>query len=523
MDLRWYQEEAVRAVFDNWAAGVPGGYLISLPTGSGKSLVIARLCELLNGEHGARILMLTHSKELVQQNFDELLMSWPLAPAGIYSVSITKAGLNEMIVFAGVQSMANVFDQCGEFDIIIIDECHRIGYDDGSQYRTILNHHKDARLIGLTASPYRMTTGMLTGGENPVFDSLIYEAPILRLINNGYLCNLITKGASVEINTDGLKHSGGEFNKRGLELRCLGGDTTNKAVENMVARGKDRNCWLIFASGIEHAKVIMVSLIFHGINAAMVTGQTPKSQRDDLISDHKSGKIKALVNVDILTTGYNNRRIDLIACLRPTESPGLWVQILGRGLRTHESKGDCLVLDYSGNAKRFGPIDMIRPKAKNEGSGDGITPSKECPECWSIIAAGFRVCPDCGYEFPDPEKKIEKEAQEAALLSNQVEPKKIKIDSTEFILHAKPGKTPCVKIQYNVGMFRYYDWLFPESKYKSSYIKLCVEFGAKPWPSAQLFIDHSDELEGPEYISVVPDCQYFKVVSREFYLDDVPF
>jgi len=528
MVLRDYQQEAVDSIFSSWAAGIDGNYVISLPTGSGKSIVVAELVRRLHTEWGARILMLVHTRELVQQNVDKLLALWPLAPVGIFSAGLGRKELHDPIVFAGIQSIDKHIHKRDAFDIVLVDECHAISTDEGTRYKktlaTLLLMNPNMRVIGLSATPFRLSSGWIHKGDDRIFHHIAYQADILRLINDGWLSNITTRCGKVQINTAGVAHRGSEFVAGELERRAMEGDTTEKAMADMVERAADRKCWIVFAVGIDHAKQITDCLGVHGISAAMVTGDTPKDERDNIISDHKAGRIRCVVNVAVLTTGYDNPAIDMIGLLRPTESAGLHIQILGRGMRKHPGKTDCLILDYSGNCVRFGPIDKINPD-KKAGSGDGIAPSKVCPECDYIIPASSMMCPYCGFEFPKAPLKVEHVASEAPVLSSQIEPTERTVMRTWFSVHSKPGKDACVKVEYECGIGEYYyDWVFPKSKFRSQYIRDCKEFGVMAAIDAQGWVAAANgkRIEGPCKIWTIPDGRYTKVVRRKFHADTIP-
>jgi hypothetical protein len=174
---------------------------------------------------------------------------------------------------------------------------------------------------------------------------MAYNADILRLIADGWLSNLTTKAGKVTIDTSKVAHRGAEFVTGELEKAAMAGDITEIAVSDMIARASDRRCWIVFAIGVDHAKQITDCLMVHGVSAEMVTGDTPKEERDEIIRRHKSGETRCVVNVAVLTTGYDNPRIDMIGILRPTESAGLHIQILGRGMRRAEGKRDCIAED----------------------------------------------------------------------------------------------------------------------------------------------------------------------------------
>lgn len=524
-ELYDYQRSAIDALYQYWPMPKSGNGIIVIPTGGGKSLVIAKICQELHEKYNARILILTHVSELIQQDYDELKEEWPEAPAGIYSAGIGRRELFAPVLFAGIQSLEKYTERLNPApDIIIIDEAHLISRNDESRYRTVLTTLKimnpHSRIIGLTATHYRLDSGFLHKGENKIFDDVVYNVEIQRLIDAGHLVPVIAKPGKIQINTDGVHTRGGEFITGELEGRAMSGDTTEQAVRDMVTRGADRRSWLVFTTGIKHCEQVRNEIEKYGILCEMVTGKTPKKLRERYVEEHKSGSVRVLVCVDTLTTGYNNPRLDMIGNLRPTKSPGLWVQMLGRGTRTFPGKENCLLLDYTDNAVRIGPIDAIDIEAPTKGSG--IPPGKECPECNAIIAAGFRNCPYCGHEFPPPEKKITKAPAEAAVLKSQIEPQVLEVADATHHLHRKEGRPDSVRIEYICGNLSLYrEWVFPErtnDKQAFFYGKFMAEAGIsyECWPqSASEFLDF-DNFPKPKKIWVKKDGKYWKVVKREY-------
>jgi DNA repair protein RadD len=228
----------------------------------------------------------------------------------------------------------------------------------------------------------------------------------------------------VRIDANGVRHSGKEYIAGELEKHVLDSGTTPAAVADMIERAKDRKKWLVFSCGVKHAMEIKGLLESHGIAAGIITGDTPKIERDSLIDDFKGRtlhQIRALVNVNVLTTGFNVPSVDFIALMRPTESVGLYVQMVGRGMRMSPGKTDCLIADYAGLTLRHGPIDAVDP-SRTPFDGDGVAPAKECPDCQTIIHAAIRICPVCGHEFPKTEIQIKTTPTEAPILKAQIEP-----------------------------------------------------------------------------------------------------
>jgi DNA repair protein RadD len=206
----------------------------------------------------------------------------------------------------------------------------------------------------------------------------------------------------------------------------------------------------------------------HGVECGFVCGDTPTGERDELLSRFRGDQakrlferppLKYLCNVNVLTTGFDAPNIDCVALLRPTMSPGLYYQMVGRGFRLHPGKQNCLVLDFGGNLLRHGPVDQVQPKSR-DGNGGGPAPAKECPECHSVIAAGYANCPDCGYTFPPPERPAhESKASEAGVLSGQVTLTTHRVSDVYYTVHtkrdAREGDPQTMRVDYKLGWHEY--------------------------------------------------------------------
>lgn len=410
--LRDYQQRTIDQLYAWFEAGNTGNPCLVLPTGAGKSHIIAALVkDALQNWPETRVLMLTHVKELIEQNAEKMREHWPNAPMGIYSASLGRRCLTEPITFAGIQSVANRASEIGHIDICIIDEAHSINHAQTGGYRTLIaaltEINPQLRIIGLTATPYRLGHGMIHEGDDVLFNALIEPVTIEELIHRGFLSKLRSKHTSLTLDTAGVKKSGGEFVASALEAAVDTVDNNRRAINEILKRGADRKKWIIFCAGVNHSKHIADELTAQGIDTASVTGDTPKAERERILSDFKAGRIRALTNVNVLSTGFDAPDIDLLAFLRPTLSPGLYVQMAGRGLRIAEGKADCLVLDFASNVARHGPITAVEPPTKAR-KGEGLAPTKACPQCQEIVTTNTRECPNCGHEWPAPEPVPEK-------------------------------------------------------------------------------------------------------------------
>ena len=407
MQLRPYQQKAIDALFAYFDHNKTGNPCLVLPTGAGKSHIIAAFVKhAVKSWPDTRVLMLTHVKELIEQNAEKMRQHWPNAPLGIYSASLNRRHIDQ-ITFGGVQSLRNRAAQIGHVDLVIVDECHLISHKDEGAYRSLIADlttiNPRLRVIGLTATPFRLGHGYIHVGDDVLFNALVEPVTIEELINDGYLAPLRSKLTAVKLSTDGVHRRGGEFIESELQAAVNKPELNHGIVSEVIKRGADRKSWLFFCTGIEHAQAITDELRQHDITAECVTGDTPQGQRADILKQFKSGDIQAVVNVSVLTTGFDAPNIDLIAMLRPTESPALYIQMVGRGLRLKEHCTDCLVLDFAGNVSKHGPVTAVAAPDERK---TGEPRTKECPDCEEILAKNSLVCHCCGLEFEPPEPKV---------------------------------------------------------------------------------------------------------------------
>ncbi|WP_350025285.1 DEAD/DEAH box helicase [Providencia rettgeri] len=383
--LRPYQQEAVDATVDYFRKQTHPAVIV-LPTGAGKSLVIAELARLARG----RVLVLAHVKELVEQNHAKYL-TYGLQ-ADIFAAGLNRKESQSKVVFGSVQSVARnlkAFD--AHFSLVIIDECHRISLNDKSQYQQIIqalqSNNPSLRILGLTATPYRLNSGwiyqyhyhgMVRGDENCFFRECIYELPLHYMIKNKFLVppeRLDMPVLQYDFSQVSLTSSG-IFNEQELNLSLKKQQRiTPKIIEQVIEYAAPLQGCMIFAATVEHAKEILGYLPQN--SAALVTAETPAADRQAIINQFKNKELHYLVNVSVLTTGFDAPHVDVIAILRPTESVSLYQQIVGRGLRLSEGKTRCLILDYAGN-----PHDLFRPEVGSSRPNSTSVPVQVfCPLC----------------------------------------------------------------------------------------------------------------------------------------------
>lgn len=406
MKLRPYQQKTIDQTLQ-WMDHHQGNLACVLPTGAGKSVVIGEFCRYALTEYPeTRILMLVHTRELIRQNHDKLKTIWPDAPVSIYSAGLNSKRINR-ITYAGIQSIHNHAKKVGHVDLCLIDECHLISHKNEGTYRKLINNLKEInprlRVVGFTATPFRLGHGYIHDG-NGIFDDMIEPVTIKELLDGGYLSPLRSKFTSHHLELDGVGKRGGEYIEKDLQLAVDTDRNNALAVEEMLKHGQDRKSWLVFCTGVDHAHHISELLNLNGISCDVIAGNTPTNSRDRMLRDFKRGKLRALASVNVVSIGFDAPNVDLLAMLRPTMSPSMYIQQAGRGLRVCEGKKDCLVLDFAGNISTHGPITNVKPPRK-KGEKAGEAPVKVCDKCQEIVHLSVMVCPACGEAFPPPQKE----------------------------------------------------------------------------------------------------------------------
>lgn len=459
--LRPYQEEVKAAVYEHLRTRDDNPCAV-VPTAGGKTPIMASICKDAVGQWNGRVLILAHVKELLEQTADKLQVVCPEVNFGIYSAGLKRRDTQHPVIVAGIQSVYKRACELDAFDLVLVDEAHLIPLEGDGMYRQFLADAKvinpELRIVGFTATPFRLKTGPICTPEG-FLNTICYEVGVRELIVGGYLCPLITKAGINKADFGGLHVRGGEFVADEMEALMDEDRLVEAACGETIGYTRDRRGVLIFASGVKHGEhIVRVLKEQHGIECGFVTGETPAKQRDAILGRFRRGEIKYLCNVNVLTTGFDAPHIDCVALVRPTMSPGLYYQMVGRGFRLHSSKENCLVLDFGGNVLRHGPVDEIQITTMDRGNGKA--PAKECPECQAVIAAGFAKCPQCGYEFPPPERKQhDAKASEAGILSGQVTTTKFRVEDVLCSVHTKRGASEddpkTLRVDYRVGWHDY--------------------------------------------------------------------
>lgn len=464
MTLRSYQQHAVDAVWAYLRAR-QGNPCVVIPTGGGKTHVMAALIQqALIQWPGTRICVLAHVRELVKQNHDKLLAHWPEAPAGIYSASLGRRDRFEPVIFASIQSVAKRAMTLGRFDLLLIDEAHRIPLRAEGQYRQFIDGCRRANprlcIVGLTATPYRLGGGPVCGPDY-ILNEVCYEARVGDLIRDGYLSRLTSKAGTARPDLSRVHIRGGEYVGRELERAVNVEDVVESACDEIVARCADRGAWIVFCAGVAHAEHVTAALKARGVAVAQVDGKTSAAERTARIADFQRGDLRALVNVNVLSEGFDAPQVDAVVMMRPTKSAALYYQQAGRGMRLAPDKTDCLVLDFAGNILEHGPVDAIRPPKKPGEKAKSDAPVRECPNCQAFVLVQLRVCPDCGYEWPTVGfiAPNEAHASDAAILSDEIAPETCKVDGVEYAEHIGKSGIPTLQVTYRCGMRRFREWI----------------------------------------------------------------
>ena len=394
--LRPYQQRCVdltMAALDRTEDAAP---IVAAATGSGKSVIISALADRLIQENpgAGRVLVATHRAELVEQNHAKL----PHHLKGtIFSASVGKKDLSGQVIFANIQSIQKQWHKLPKLQAVLIDESHFAAKGYADFIANIKKPNPDIRVIGLTATPFNgsgVWLHMLP--EHRIFSGVACEVGIGELLRDGYLAPLTPYRATTRLEVDGVKidNRTGDFAQRQLQDAVDVPELVRQCVEEIRVIFSERSSVLVFCAGVAHTR--HVAAVF-GKEARVVLGDTPMGERTQIIKDFRAGKIKYLCACDVLLVGFDAPATDGIACLRPSRSPLVWVQLLGRGMRPHPGKTDCLVADFCANADHFGPVDEIEGRAPRNSSGEA--PTRICDGCFSIILACLKRCPHCGMEF----------------------------------------------------------------------------------------------------------------------------
>lgn len=357
--LRDYQQAAVDAVI-----GRTGRLLIEAPTGAGKSLIAAEIMRRTEG----RVVLLSHVRELVAQDASAYEALTQQSDYSILCASLDARGSgDDRLIFGSVQTVVRRLDRITPPDTVIIDEAHLLSPRATSQYQTILRRWQPRLLIGLTATPYRLDCGRLDKGKDQLFDEIAYRIAYRTLVDRGVLVEPVFPDETPEqIDTRAMKIAGGEFTAASLNTIADDPAFNTRMAAQILALSEGRRAVLVFTASLRHNRLLRDIFARLGASVDIVDGTMGKVQRQEALAGFLEGRTRVLLNCAVLTTGFDFPALDCIALARPTMSTGLYVQMLGRGLRAAPGKSDCLILDYGGNLARHGDLDCVTPRTMSE-------------------------------------------------------------------------------------------------------------------------------------------------------------
>jgi DNA repair protein RadD len=423
------------------AAGNP---IVKAAVGAGKSLMIAAVAKRMHEEApGSRVLVLVHQAELLDQNLARFVTICPEIRAGVISASRGRKELWQQVTFATIGSVWKIAHKLGRIDMVMADECHLINPKEEGMWRSFLRDlettNPHARCVGWTGTDFRGSGVFLTAGETALFTHVAATIGMTELLEQGFLAPLQPIATTERISTDGARTTGDDYRVSDLAKSADTAELVQSTAAEICSLFAARKRWLVFAVTIEHAEHMRDAIASHGIAVEMVSAKTPTAERARIIERFRRGELRCLVNVAVLTTGFDVPELDAIALLRATKSPVLYVQIAGRGMRLAPGKTDCLWADFTDTTARMGPVDAIKgrpPSAK----GGGGAPFRLCPKCGSQNAATARSCLDCGFEFPEPVLIKHGDASRGdAVLSAQLKAREVDIDHVTYAEHSKEG------------------------------------------------------------------------------------
>lgn len=540
---RDYQIEAVDSIY-RFFYNNQGNPLVLMPTGTGKSVVIALFLESVFRQFfNQKILVLTHVKELIQQNYEKLINLWPSAPAGINSSGLGVRDYHHKIIFAGIASIYKNGPLFGHVDLVLIDEADLVSPNEETMYVALINSLKainpNLKVIGFTATGWKLGYGRLQHIEGGLFTDVCFDITTIeafnRLFAEGYLSPLIPKRTSTEISVDGVAMRGGEYVEKELQIAVDKEEITEAAIRETLEVGMDRKHWIAFSSGIEHTIHVAEMLCDFGIPAIAIHSKMTKYDRDKGLLDYKKGIYRCAVNNNVMTTGFDFPGIDLIMGIRPSGSSRLWVQMLGRGTRPVYAHGfdlsttegrlaaiengpkqNCLVLDFAGNTKKLGPInDPVIPKKKGE--KPGTAPVRICEVCNTYNHASVKFCINCGHEFP-AQVKIKMTASTDELIRGDLPVMEIfSVDHITYSKHQKLERPDSLKVTYYCGlkMFNEFVCIQHEGAAKRKAYNWWAERTPAPMPqTVDEAIEQVNALLTPSHLRVWVNKKYPEIMAR---------
>lgn len=490
LSLRPYQRSAINGLWD-WFSRHPSideNPIVGACVGAGKSVMIAASShEAMTRWPGTRIVVVQHQKELLQQNADKMHKVWPDAPIGIWSAALNRKQIGD-ITFATIGSIYKHAHMLGQIGLLHADESHMINPKEIGMWRNFIADVRQycnprVRIVGWTGTPFRGNGVWLTANDESLFTGIAARVTMKELLEQGYLAPLLPAKAErlVDAEAAGIgKGADGDFNERELAEITDTEEKVRRACDAIVKLGREhgRKRWLVFAVNVEHARHVNQGLLDRGVKSAVIVGDTKITsqwERNRMIGEggtYRTGELECLVNVGVATTGFDVPEVDFIALLRDTNSPVMYVQICGRGMRViganllesiDRGKADCLFADFTSTVERLGPVDAVTGRMPRKGGKKGA-PFRICPTCSARCKIQDTECPDCGHKFPEPEyiKHADTPTGQAMLSSQLVEEQqnahspiqRKRVTKVSYLPYTKPGSKPCIMVSYFSGLNR---------------------------------------------------------------------
>lgn len=384
--LRPYQQEATDIAIDKLKHyGKP--FIIQAATGAGKSLIIADICHRIDEP----ILILQPSKEILEQNYKKLV-SYGVTDVSMYSASMNSKEIAKF-TYATIGSIYKKPELFKHFKYVIIDECHGVNPRElQTMYGQFLKAIGCKNVCGLTATPYRIQGTYFYEGtamyytaalklinriaqkENgkwvTFWKDICYKIETGDLIEQGFLCPIEYYQDTVDLSELVVNSTGADFTTESLE-KFWGTKRLRRIAQAVQYSDKNHERTLVFCSSIRQATNARDLILALGISAEVVTGKTPKKEREKIVADFQKGRVRHLLNVGVFTTGFDAPKLDCIVLARPTMSLALYYQMIGRGVRLDPEKSDKTlhVYDLAGVVERMGRVESIRLK-KEQGFKD---------------------------------------------------------------------------------------------------------------------------------------------------------
>ena len=465
MILREYQSRTVSDLFDWWTkhqevTDIP---LLVLPTAAGKSIICAEIVRQMWDQwpdFHPRTVVLVPSKELAEQNAEKLqTLLPPSIKVGFVSASLGKKQHDADVIVATIGSIARSAHKLGDIKAVIIDEAHLVDTKAQGMYRTFLAKLSslcEFRTVGMTATPFRGNGVWLTDGDDPLFTGFASRVTMRELLDARFIAPLVPPpyGVITRIDASNVGISNGDYKIGELSIEVE--KYLDKVAAESIKTAQERKKWIAFTPSVVNAESLCNRLNSFGVSTAVVCGETPKLIRENLIRDFRNGEIRCLVTVLALSVGFDVPDVDCIIWCRPTQSPVLYVQGMGRGTRIADGKTDCMVLDFTDTVARLGPVDTISGRTKRTTTNQDA-PFCVCPECGERNHASALVCTVCGATIREEEvKPLDAKLSYAALLSAQSKQVVVwhDISKVEYHTHKKEGKPDSLRVDYYSGILK---------------------------------------------------------------------